>query len=237
MPRKFVIGDIRGDLYLLEKLMDKIAPGEHDVLIFLGSYLGPGGDSKGVLDYLLELRKQPGTYIFLKGCYEYMFLQCIQEKPSIGKATLWSKMGGNQVFESYSAKKKLVVMSPANGHPSEPTAVEIPLHIPEPHIRFMEHNLHGIFTDDVLPFVACHNGFYAGAAGSDIPEEFSVFTPRGWLEDSTLRLPGKEIVFSHIPRSEVYMKSGKIDLDLGAGLGGKLCAMEMYNRKFTYSKR
>jgi len=79
--RKFCIGDIRGDLYLLKKLMDRIGPGENDVMIFLGSYLGPGSDSKGVVEYLLNARKKPGTWIFLKGCYEFMFLHSIGNRP------------------------------------------------------------------------------------------------------------------------------------------------------------
>lgn len=235
--RKFCIGDIRGDLYLLKKLIDRIAPTEKDVLIFLASYLGPGEDSKGVIDYLLDLKKKPGTYIFLKGCYEWLFLQCIQEKPPVNRMNLWASMGGDKVFESYSAKEKLVIMSPSNGHAGKPTTVEIPLHIPEPHIRFMEQDLHGMFVDEILPFIASHTGFYAIAAGQNIPEEYAVFAPNGWLQSSKVRVPGKELIFSHIPRTEVFMKEGKIDLDLGAGMGGNLAAMEMYSREITIAKR
>jgi hypothetical protein len=231
--RKFCIGDIRGDLYLLQKLLDKIGPTEDDVLVFLGSYLGPGSNSKGVVEYLLKARQLPGRWIFLRGCYEYMFGQCIINRPQDSILSLWSSMGGRKVFESYAAKDKLLVMEPANGKPAHPVAVEIPLLVPEPHIRFIEQEMHLMFSDDLLPFVACHNGYYAGVAGQQIPEELSVFTPRGWCEDNNKILDGKEIVYSHVPVQNPKLLKGKINIDLGAGLGGKLCAMEMYERKFT----
>jgi hypothetical protein len=231
--RKFVIGDIRGDLYLLKKLLDRIGPGEDDVVIFLGSYLGPGGNSKDVLDYLLEIRKKLGTWIFLKGCYEYMFLQCIGTKPSKRNLNIWRAMGGHEVFRSYAAQEKLIIMTPPNGEPSHPAVFEIPLHIPEPHIRFMEQELHCMFTDNLVPFIACHNGYYAGVAGTEnLSEEFCVFTPRGWEKEDKLVIPGKEIVYSHVPLDRPLITKGKIGIDLGAGLGGKLCAVEMYTRKF-----
>lgn len=231
--RKFCIGDIRGDLYLLSKLMDKIGPTTGDVVIFLGSYLGPGSDSKGVIDYLLKARMQPGTWIFLKGCYEFMFRQCIGTRPDEQILRMWGGMGGNEVLKSYSAKNKLFVMQPANGQPSHPVEVEMTLHIPETHIRFIEQETSCMFTDDLLPFIACHNGYYAGVAGKEIPEELSVFTPNGWWHDNKLVVPGKEIVYSHIPTDKPLFTKGKVDIDLGAGFGGKLCAMEMYTRQFT----
>jgi serine/threonine protein phosphatase 1 len=233
MIRKFCIGDIRGDLFLLKELIQKIGPTENDTTIFLGSYLGPGGNSKGVLDYLLQIRQKPGKWIFLKGCYEFMFLQCIGERPNRATLRMWQSMGGMDVFESYASQEKLYVMTPSNGRPGHPEAIEIPLTIPEFHIRFLEQELHGLFEDDLLPFVACHNGYYAGVAGKPIREELSVFTPNGWWDDRRLVIPGKEIIYSHVPTRVPLFTKGKIGIDLGAGLGGKLCAMEMYERKFT----
>lgn len=218
--------------------MDRLAPGEGDVLIFLGSYLGPGNNSKGVMDYLLNLKKKPGTYIFLKGCYEFMFENCIGEKqPPLDRLALWAKMGGDKVLRSYAARDKVVIMSPANGGPSKPIPLEIPLHIPEPHLRMIEKEMHYMFQDDVLPFIACHNGYYAGVAGQKMNEEHAVFTPQGWAEDENFEIPGKEIIFSHIPADRVVFGKGKINLDLGAGLGGRLCAMEMYERKLYTTVR
>ncbi|MFH1122591.1 MAG: metallophosphoesterase, partial [Pseudomonadota bacterium] len=54
--RVFIIGDIHGCLDMLRRLMDRIdwRP-EEDGLIFIGDYIDRGEDSKGVIDYILEI--------------------------------------------------------------------------------------------------------------------------------------------------------------------------------------
>ena len=56
--RLFIVGDIHGCLDPLKRMMDKIdwRP-EEDGLIFLGDYIDRGEDSKGVVDYIIEISK------------------------------------------------------------------------------------------------------------------------------------------------------------------------------------
>ncbi len=234
--RRFVVGDIRGDLRLLRKLIDRIGPTDSDVLIFLGSYLGPGSDSKGVVEYLLTLRRKPLQMLFLKGCYEYMFGSCIETKPALSTMQIWQSMDGAKVFQSYATNKKLVIMSPINGNgSSRPTVAEIPMQIPEAHIRFMETDLHHWFTDDVFPYIATHSGGHPDLFGGKLDiEEQIVFAEKDWWKNDGLHVTGKEVIFSHVPFSKPFRRAGKIGIDLGAGLhvDGKLCCFEMFTDSF-----
>ena len=56
--RTLIIGDIHGCLNMLKRLIDKIEwnPIE-DRLIFIGDYIDRGEDGKGVIDYILQLKK------------------------------------------------------------------------------------------------------------------------------------------------------------------------------------
>ena len=78
----YAIGDIHGNLDLLERLLDKLHPDlNRDQLFFMGDYIDRGRQSKGVVDYVLRLKNQasPGTVICLKGNHEAMFLNFLRE--------------------------------------------------------------------------------------------------------------------------------------------------------------
>ena len=77
----YAIGDIHGNLDLLERLMDHLQPDlDRDRLVFMGDYIDRGPHSKGVVDYVLRLRHRapPGQVICLKGNHEAMFLNFMQ---------------------------------------------------------------------------------------------------------------------------------------------------------------
>lgn len=225
---RYAIGDIRGDLNLLKKLIDKISPSESDSLIFLGSYLGPGPDSKGVLDYLLILKKQFPKTSFLRGCYEWLFGFCIETEPSWAYQKLWGDMGGFRVFQSYADNKKLVIMTGKG-----PSSFEVPLKIPEDHLRFMAEGMWQWYEDDTFPYVLCHSGGHPALFGGKLEnEEQTVFAEKDWWKQDGRQIANKTVIFSHYPFKEPFRRAGKIGIDLGAGFGGRLCAFEMMSDKF-----
>ena len=75
--RKFAVGDIHGCLHLLKKLIDIIQPTNEDTIIFLGDYIDRGPDSKGVIDFLIDLKDKTNC-IFLIGNHEDMMLQYLK---------------------------------------------------------------------------------------------------------------------------------------------------------------
>jgi serine/threonine protein phosphatase 1 len=94
--RTIAIGDIHGCLDALRGLIALIAPSPDDQLIFLGDYIDRGPDSKGVINYLLELSQRCQT-VFLLGNHEIMFRSVL-----IGATTeFWLQVGGQETLDSY----------------------------------------------------------------------------------------------------------------------------------------
>ncbi len=77
--KRYVIGDIHGCLKTLKKLIEKIQLKDNDQLFFIGDYIDRGPDSKGVLDFIIELNKNPNVFPLL-GNHEKNLLQYNNEE-------------------------------------------------------------------------------------------------------------------------------------------------------------
>jgi|SRR5208283_1156396 len=93
--RLLAIGDIHGCLDKLEALVMKIRPSQDDRIVFLGDYINRGPDSRGVIDFLLNLRSKV-TCIFLLGNHEKMILEFLDNNNSE-----FLLNGGYKTLESY----------------------------------------------------------------------------------------------------------------------------------------
>lgn len=91
------IGDIHGCRAALERLLEELSPDTDDELVFVGDYIDRGPDSKGVIDRLLDLRRDHNC-IFLRGNHEAMMLDYL----SNGNWNLWQMNGGVETLDSYS---------------------------------------------------------------------------------------------------------------------------------------
>ena len=101
--RKIAIGDIHGCVKALEALIGHLEVRSDDELIFLGDYVDRGPDSKGVIDFLLQLERQCNA-VFLMGNHEIMFRGALR-----GLAPdLWLVAGGSQTVTSYGGLLKNV---------------------------------------------------------------------------------------------------------------------------------
>lgn len=228
MMRKLIIGDIRGDLGLLKKLFDKLQPDERDFVLFLGAYIGPGPDSKGTVDFLLEQKaKFPNTFHFLSGCYERLFKNLlITQGKDQGLSDFWRRSGGVKILSSYNGG---VLKWADVGTGVQRIRMEIA--IPEPHIKFIEGGTFLYYKDADLPFMACHAGVHPERHEEMKPEDVLFLAADWWKGD--WRLPGLDVVFGHTSFVAPLVKPGKIGIDLGCGLGGSLCAVEMFTKQFT----
>lgn len=90
------IGDIHGCARTLDALLDRLAPGSDDHLLFIGDYIDRGPDSKGVIDRLLKL-DQTCRCTFLRGNHEAMMLDYLDQ----GEYELWRINGGIETLSSY----------------------------------------------------------------------------------------------------------------------------------------
>jgi serine/threonine protein phosphatase 1 len=99
IPTQFIaIGDIHGCLEPLKRLIDALKPASTDQLVFLGDYVDRGPDSKGVIDFLLELR-QSVNCVFLSGNHEVLMLDYFAWGNTLQQD--WARNGGDSTLDSY----------------------------------------------------------------------------------------------------------------------------------------
>jgi hypothetical protein len=225
--RKFFIGDIRGEVALLHKLMDQIKPDQDDFLIFLGGYLGPGANSKGTVDEVLNIKKHFPNAQCLIGCFEFLLTDMMQSGDNSIWADMWNSVGGGEVLHSYGTPYGYIRGAMPGGQIQR---FKRDFVFPKTHIDFIEGGLYLYYKDSEFPVYATHGCLPRDPDHPELPD--IVFGPDGWIK-SQFRVPGHEIIFGHVPMVKPHQSPGKIGIDLGAGLGGKLCAFELRNREFT----
>ncbi len=75
--------------------MTKIKPSEEDRMVFLGDYINRGPDSRGVIDFLIDLKSKVPC-VFLLGNHEKMILDFFVDNNS-----LFLLNGGDKTLASY----------------------------------------------------------------------------------------------------------------------------------------
>jgi serine/threonine protein phosphatase 1 len=70
----YAIGDLHGEITLLKRLLEQLAPRAEDTLIFLGDYIDRGEDALGTLDALMTLASSHHC-IFLRGNHDSAWLE------------------------------------------------------------------------------------------------------------------------------------------------------------------
>jgi serine/threonine protein phosphatase 1 len=114
--KTWVIPDIHGCLQTLRYLIESmIRLQKDDTLYILGDFIDRGPDSKGVIDYIMELEANGYMVIPLRGNHEDYFLKVIESEknqgfwPKIGgKGNLrkeWFKFGGEETVKSFNLSK------------------------------------------------------------------------------------------------------------------------------------
>lgn len=93
--KKYVIGDIHGELDKLINCIKSINLTREDKLIFLGDYVDRGPDSYGVIEYLINLSKNHEC-IFIRGNHDDSWMNGIIND----NFPLW-KQGAQQTMLSY----------------------------------------------------------------------------------------------------------------------------------------
>ncbi len=97
MDEKIVaIGDIHGCVDSLKSLWKKLEPYADATHVFIGDYIDRGPDSKGVVDFLLEVQNERKC-IFLRGNHEEMLLDAYES----GSNYNWMMNGGKTTLSSY----------------------------------------------------------------------------------------------------------------------------------------
>jgi serine/threonine protein phosphatase 1 len=99
MAKVFAIGDVHGCSKTFRKLLtDQIGIRKSDEVFCVGDYIDRGPDSKGVVDFILELRNEGFQIHTLRGNHEQLMLESTEDSESL---KLWFENGGKITLSSF----------------------------------------------------------------------------------------------------------------------------------------
>jgi serine/threonine protein phosphatase 1 len=98
--RTIAIGDIHGCSTALRAVVEAISATSDDTLVLLGDYIDRGPDSRGVIDFVLEL-EQRCSVVPLLGNHELMMVNSLENLSVIGP---WLESGGDATVRSYEGR-------------------------------------------------------------------------------------------------------------------------------------
>jgi serine/threonine protein phosphatase 1 len=209
--RLFAIGDIHGCVDELTAMLSTIAPARGDTVVFVGDYIDRGPAVRDVIEVLLELRRGPADYVFLKGNHEDMMLSFLGLPGHYGESFLFN--GGAPTLESYGASECALALE----------------RIPADHVDFLK-TLATSYLHPPYLFV------HAGISPLLQLEEQSV-EDMLWIRQEFIFNPhqlGATVVFGHTPMRAVMVDLPyKLGIDTGLVYGGKLTCVE-FNEGVLY---
>ncbi len=212
VERILAIGDIHGCYLKLVRLMEKIKfNSEKDILVFLGDYIDRGDQSKDVVDYLVQLKKQWPSTIFLLGNHEQM----LQEFLGGENINSFLVNGGKKTLDSYLGDSRLYSSQ-------DPRTV-----FPPEHLEFFQSLAPHYELED---YIFVHAGLREG-----IPLESQDLFDLLWIREDFYFSKanfGKTVVFGHTPFQKPFIYKNKIGIDTGAAYGNKLTCLELPAMKF-----
>lgn len=196
--RLLAIGDIHGCLLQLDALLTQVAPTTRDQVVFLGDYVDRGPASAGVVEYLLDFRRQFPASVFLRGNHEQMFLDYLAGVES----AMFVVNGGAETLISYRQ---------ANSWP-----------IPEEHLSFLTSLL---LCYETTGHIFVHAGLRPGIPLTQQSSADLIWIRKDFI-DSDYDWE-KVIVFGHTPRKMPLLTDSRIGLDTGCVYGRQLTCCEV----------
>jgi serine/threonine protein phosphatase 1 len=227
MAKTYVIGDIHGALRALQQVLERVAPGQGDRLIFLGDYVDGWSHSRQVIDQLLELEGRHEC-IFIRGNHD---VWCEEWLEGWEASSDWLFHGGSATMKSYAGI----------------TAAEL-----RGHLGFFD-RMRPYFEEDGRLFV--HAGFSSVHGPSAEHFESNYYWDRTLWETALAvddRIPVdspfyparlqlyREIYIGHTPTTnygfDIPMQRCNVwNLDTGAAFTGKLTMMDIDTKKYLQS--
>lgn len=182
MKNRWIIPDIHGSLKTLQALVNYlIVPEKDDELLFLGDFIDRGPDSKGVIDYIMELEKKIKVD-YLVGNHEYFCIHSYEEDSKSHHGLFSRKPYIQREWESYGGKETL-----------KSFGVKHPCDIPQKYIDWMNKGKYFIETEE---YVLVHAGM-----NFNIENPFEDTYSMMWARDfkvETAKIHGKKLVHGHV---------------------------------------
>lgn len=198
MPRRFAATDLHGCLRTFCHLVEKeLALSPDDTLYLLGDYVNKGPNSRGVLDYIMQLQASGYAVHCLRGNHEKELLDTIHGTPN-----------ANNMWKS-EAEREMVLAS---------FGVSQPADIPIRYVAWMEALPLEL---ELADFVLVHAGYDFALPPAEMRRDTqSMLYTKSFVFDPS-RLAGKRLLHGHVPtpvaevKKKVAAKAGAIGLDTG----------------------
>lgn len=227
--RIYAIGDIHGELEMLQDLLELIerdaaeAEPERRVVVYLGDYVDRGGESREVLDLLLSGPLPGFESVHLKGNHETAFLG-FMEAPE--NNLHWLTYGGVSTCASYGVD---TAAPPEGADMLAWLQAELRDKVPQAHKDFLAN----------LPLSHQEGDFFFAHAGirPGIPVEEQVADDLMWIREPFLDSDadhGKIVVHGHTPEWAPVQRLNRIGIDTGACYGGALTALVLDGDQQTF---
>ena len=229
MKKSWVIPDIHGCKKTLQALIEKqIKPDKFNTLYLLGDFIDRGPDSKGVLDYIMQLENQVFQVQYLRGNHEDYCIKAweedqskkhflgVRQKKKIQK--IWETHGGKETLESCGVK-----------YASE---------IPELYIAWMKKGRYYIELDQ---HILVHAGLNFNI-DDPLTDTFAMLWTREFRVQPE-KIRNKKVIHGHVPVDLEFMHHvmqsnsyNFVDLDNGVYMEniagyGNLVAFELHSRE------
>lgn len=215
--RLYVIGDIHGQLDLLNRLLDKIKNHAQtnegkNTIVYVGDYIDRGPNSRGVVDRILQ--SIPGfTARYLRGNHDQAILDFLAD-PLFYR--VWKNYGAPETLISYGVRPPLF----DDPQSFVQTRNLFASSLPADHRNFFENLELSVEAGD---YFIVHAGVRPGVDFASQSAQDLM-----WIRDEFLlsgRDHGKVVIHGHTPTEEVVRLKNRIGIDTGAYMSGRLTAL------------
>lgn len=218
----YAIGDVHGRLDLLEDILSRVSrdalhhPADRARhLVFLGDYIDRGGESRGVVERLLN-EPMPGfALVYLMGNHEEAMLAFLD---GLSDGLDWLSFGGIETLMSYGVPLRSLPRSREDELALRRALADA---VPPRHLDFLGRcTLHHSIGD----YLFVHAGVRPA-----VPLERQDPADLMWIRDDFLRsrvpLPGRVVVHGHTICDLPQNREHRINIDTGAFASGRLTCL------------
>ncbi len=180
MNNRWVIPDVHGCIKTLRYLLeDRIDLQKDDTVFFLGDYIDRGPDSKGLIDYIMNLQKSGFNIRCIRGNHEDYCIRAWEDdqKKILFHSAIekdWRRNGGTKTLESFGVKR--------------------PRDIDKTYIDWMKKTEYYIELED---YILVHAGFNFNTSNP-----FDDVRSMMWIRDFKVdksKTGGKKVIHGHVP--------------------------------------
>ncbi len=224
--RLIAIGDIHGQLSMLNRLLDDVQPQSDDQFVFLGDYVDRGDDSRGVIDRLIKFQIDFPQTIFIRGNHDQFLLDALVEM-GLRNGQRLREMSTGYNRESF-LTDMAIFLSNGGQDTLESYHIDNLTAFPLNHVQFLESTQ---FYWQFEHFIFVHAGVEANIS-MDKQDPYTLLWDR-------LNPPGENGVIhvvGHNPTGgQPRFEDGCYHLDTGAVYGNSLTACDVFTRRIWQS--